>query len=61
MIMTPGLALFYGGMVSNSNVSLLNNSKFLNLIEFFHCQVLHAFMLSMVTLCLVTVQWLLFG
>jgi len=42
LIMTPGLALFYGGMVSNSNV-------------------LHTLMMSMVTLCLVTVQWLLFG
>lgn len=42
MLMTPGLALFYGGMVRKKNV-------------------LSTFMQSMVVLCLVSVQWVLFG
>lgn len=42
MFMTPGLGLFYGGMVSTGNV-------------------LNTLMLSLIAMCLVAVQWLLFG
>jgi len=42
MFMTPGLGLFYGGMVSTNNV-------------------LNTLMLSLIAMCLVAVQWLLFG
>lgn len=42
MLMTPGLALFYGGMARKKNV-------------------LNTIMLSFVTLCLVSVQWVLWG
>ncbi|KJS15265.1 MAG: ammonia channel protein [Peptococcaceae bacterium BRH_c4b] len=42
MIMTPGLALFYGGMVRKKNV-------------------LSTIMQSFIIICLVSVQWVLFG
>ncbi len=42
MLMTPGLALFYGGMVRKKNV-------------------LSTIMQSFVVICLVSVQWVLFG
>ncbi len=42
MIMTPGLALFYGGMVRRKNV-------------------LSTIMQSFIIICLVSVQWVLFG
>lgn len=42
MLMTPGLALFYGGMARKKNV-------------------LNTIMLSFVCLCLVSVQWVLWG
>jgi Amt family ammonium transporter len=42
MIMTPGLALFYGGMVRKKNV-------------------LSIIMQSFIIICLVSVQWVLFG
>lgn len=42
MLMTPGLALFYGGMARRKNV-------------------LNTMMLSFVCLCLVSVQWVLWG
>ncbi|KJJ84838.1 ammonia channel protein [Candidatus Omnitrophus magneticus] len=42
MLMTPGLALFYGGMVRRKNV-------------------LSVLMQCMIALCLITLQWMLFG
>jgi len=42
MLMTPGLALFYGGMVRKKNV-------------------LSTIMQSFIVLCLISVQWVLFG
>ncbi|MDI6710063.1 MAG: ammonium transporter [Thermoanaerobacterales bacterium] len=42
MLMTPGLALFYGGMVSRKNV-------------------LNTVMLSFIALCVISVQWVLWG
>ncbi|GBF33068.1 ammonium transporter [Desulfocucumis palustris] len=42
MLMTPGLALFYGGMVRKKNV-------------------LSTIMMSFITICIVSVQWVLFG
>ncbi len=42
MLMTPGLALFYGGMTRRKNV-------------------LNTIMLSFVILCMVSVQWILWG
>jgi len=42
MLMTPGLALFYGGMVSRKNV-------------------LNTIMLSFIALCVISVQWVLWG
>ena len=42
MLMTPGLALFYGGMVRKKNV-------------------LSTIMQSFIIICLVSVQWVLFG
>eukprot|EP01121_Diplochlamys_sp_Union-15-3_P011767 TRINITY_DN3442_c0_g1_i2.p1 TRINITY_DN3442_c0_g1~~TRINITY_DN3442_c0_g1_i2.p1 ORF type:complete len:479 (+),score=94.33 TRINITY_DN3442_c0_g1_i2:39-1475(+) len=42
MLMTPGLSLFYGGMVSRANV-------------------INTLMLSVVTMGVITVEWVLFG
>ncbi len=42
MLMVPGVAVFYGGMVGRINV-------------------LNTIMLSFITLCIVSVQWVLFG
>ncbi|TBR19625.1 ammonium transporter, partial [bacterium] len=42
MLMTPGLAFFYGGMVRRKNI-------------------LSVLMQCFVTLCLLSIQWMLFG
>ncbi|PIV21012.1 MAG: ammonia channel protein, partial [Deltaproteobacteria bacterium CG03_land_8_20_14_0_80_45_14] len=42
MLMTPGLALFYGGMVRSKNV-------------------LGTIMQSFIALCVITIQWVLYG